>query len=222
VERTTRILLINPNTSGATTAQMVAIAEAAAPRGVEIIGVTARYGPEMILEAEQLAAAAPGVVEMGCAAARGVDGIIVSAFGDPGLGALREAVGVPVVGIAEAAMLEGAADGRRFGVATVTPGLVEPIAERARALGLAHLYTGIRLTREDPLALTADPPLLVEALAQAVRRSIECDGAEAVAIGGGPLGQAAIALAPRFATPIIAPIPAAMRRLMRAIGRATS
>ena len=48
-----------------------------------------------------------------------------------------------------------------------------------------------------------------------MRRSIELDGAEAVAIGGGPLGQAAIALAPRFATSIIAPIPAAMRRLLR-------
>ena len=39
----------------------------------------------------------------------------------------------------------------------------------------------------------------------------------AVVIGGGPLGQAAIDLAPRFTTPVIAPIPAAMRRLMRAI-----
>jgi len=57
----------------------------------------------------------------------------------------------------------------------------------------------------------------VEALAEAVRQSIRCDGAQAVIIGGGPLGQAAIALASRFTTPIIAPIPAAVRRLMRAI-----
>jgi Asp/Glu/hydantoin racemase len=43
------------------------------------------------------------------------------------------------------------------------------------------------------------------------------DGAEAVIIGGGPLGQAAIALTPRFTTPIVAPIPAAVRRLLRAM-----
>jgi Asp/Glu/hydantoin racemase len=216
-----RILLINPNTSAATTTQMVAIAQTEA-RDVEIVGVTARRGPRMIIEAEELLAAASGVVEMGCAGAHKVDGIIVSAFGDPGLARLREAVGVPAVGIAEAAMLEAAADGRRFGVATVTPSLVTPIAERARELGLADLYTGIRLTSEDPLELAADPRRLAAALAEAVRQAIWCDGAEAVAIGGGPLGQAAIALAPLFATPIIAPIPAAVRRVLRAIGGATS
>jgi Asp/Glu/hydantoin racemase len=51
-----------------------------------------------------------------------------------------------------------------------------------------------------------------------VRESIARDDAEAVIIGGGPLGQAATALAPRFTTSIIAPIPAAMRRLLTLIG----
>jgi allantoin racemase len=210
-------LLINPNTSQATTAQMVAIARAAAPAGADIVGVTAPRGPPMILQADELAAAAPLVVEMALAEATNADGIIVGAFGDPGLAALRARMSIPAVGIAEAGMLEAAAGGRRFGVATTTPALVGVIAERARELGVADLYAGIRLTAGDPLALVADPPSLVDALAEAVRQSIRDDGAEVVIIGGGPLGQAAIALAPRFATPIIAPIPAAMRRLVQAI-----
>ena len=183
----------------------------------KIIGVTARLGPPMILTADELAAAAPEVVALGLAEAPNVDGIIVGAFGDPGLAALREQINLPVVGIAEASMLEAAEGGRRFGVATTTPALIELIAARARELGLAHLYAGIRLTSGDPLALVADPERLVDALAEAVRQSIRRDGAEAVIIGGGPLGQAAIALAPRFTTPIIAPIPAAVRRLMQAM-----
>ena len=96
---------------------------------------------------------------------------------------------------------------------------MDVIAARVRELGVADLYTGIRLTQGDPLTLVADPPGLVEALAEAVRQSISCDGAQAVIIGGGPLGRAAIALASRFTTPIIAPIPAAVRRLLRAIAR---
>jgi Asp/Glu/hydantoin racemase len=183
----TRILLINPNTSETTTAQMAAIAASEAPRGTEVIGATARRGAPMILTAEELAFAASEVLEIGLAAARDVDGIIIGAFGDPGLAALRQRAGVPVVGIAEAAMLEAAEGNRRFGVATTTPALIEVIAERAHELGLAERYTGIRLTSGDPMALVADPSL----------------------------GQAAIAIAARFATPIIAPIPAAMRRLMR-------
>jgi allantoin racemase len=212
-----RILLINPNTSRATTEQMVAIAGAVAPPDVDIIGITAPRGVPMILTADELAAAAPVVVEMAISEAANVDGIIVGAFGDPGLAALCERVAVPVVGIAEAAILEAAAEGRRFGVATTTPALIEVIVERVRELGLAGCYTGIRLTQGDPMTLVADPPRLVEALAEAVQLSIRCDSAEAVIIGGGPLGQAAIALAPRFTTPIIAPIPAAVRRLLRAM-----
>jgi Asp/Glu/hydantoin racemase len=47
-----------------------------------------------------------------------------------------------------------------------------------------------------------------------VAECFEIDHAETVIIGGGPLGQAAIALARSFSRPIIAPIPAAMRRLI--------
>jgi allantoin racemase len=216
----THILLINPNTSEATTAEMVAIANAIAPQGTEVSGATARHGPKMILRTEELRAAVPEVIDIGLAAAGDIDGIIIGAFGDPGVAQLRRQVSVPVIGIAEASMQEAAHGGRRFGIATTTSALVEIIAAYTARLGLADLYAGIRLTAGNPLALVADPPRLVEALAEAARHSIECDGAEAVVIGGGPLGRAAMAVAERFVTPIIAPVPAAMHRLMQMMGGA--
>jgi len=184
------------------------------PSGVEIIGATAERGVPMILDAEALAASSRAVLQMGLRPGRSVAGIIVSAFGDPGVDSLRSRVGVPVVGIAQAAMLEAAGRDRRFGVATVTPGLVGSIDGRAAELRLGHLYTGTRLTPGNPLELATHPDWLVEALGWAVDRCIQDDGAEAVAIGGGPLGDAAAALAPRFSVPVIAPIPAAVRLLM--------
>jgi allantoin racemase len=216
----THILLINPNISETTTAEMVAIAKAVAPQGTEVSGVTARRGPKMILRTEELRAAVPEVIDIGVAAARDIDGIIIGAFGDSGVAQLRRQVSVPVIGIAEASMQEAAEGGRRFGVATTTPALVEIIAAYTARLGLANLYAGIRLTSGNPLDLVANPPLLADALAEAARHSIECDDAEAVVIGGGPLGKAAMAVAARFATPIIAPVPAAMRRVMRMVDEA--
>ena len=215
---TTRILLINPNTSQATTDMMVRIAQSAAPKDVEIIGATAPRGPSMITEPTALAASAPQVVEIGKDRAKDVSAIIISAFGDPGINDLRRAVSIPVVGIAEAAMLAASADGRRFGVATTTPGLVASIDARAAELGLAKLYTGTRLTSGDPLELSAHPDRLVAALRQAVSECIERDKAQAVIIGGGPLGQAAITLTPMFSIPIIAPIPEAVRRVAGTLG----
>jgi Asp/Glu/hydantoin racemase len=211
---TTRILLINPNTSAATTAMMVAIARTAVSADVEIVGATVPDGPAMITDVLALAAAAPQVVELGVGLSGGVSGIIVSAFGDPGLDDLRRRVTIPVVGIAESAMLAAAEGGRRFGVATTTPKLRTAIDATAAGLGLAHCYTGTRLTLEDPLDMMADPDRLVAALRLAVSACIERDGAEAVIIGGGPLGNAATALAPMFDVPVIAPICAAVRRLL--------
>lgn len=216
----TRILLINPNSSQATTDMMVRIAQSAAPGDVEVVGATAERSPSMIVDAAALAASAPQVVEIGSGAGKDVSGIIVSAFGDPGIAELRRRVGVPVVGIAEAAMLAASDKERRFGVATVTPRLVASIDARAAELGLGRLYTGTRLTSGDPVTLAADPDRLIEALRGAVSACIELDGAEAVIIGGGPLGNAATALTPMFSIPVIAPIPAAVRRLVGLMGPA--
>lgn len=211
------ILLINPNTSQATTDMMVRIAQADAPPGFTVIGATASNGPSMIINEAELAAAAREVEHTWRNAGVPHVGVIISAFGDPGVARVREAgQPTPVIGICEASMLDAAegaaASGRRFGVATVTPDLVASINAKAHELGLGHLYTGVRLTPGEPRALAADPQALEAALCAAVRACLD-DGAQAVIIGGGPLGQAAVALAPRFDVPIIAPITAAVRRL---------
>lgn len=207
------ILLINPNSSSATTAMMVKIAASEAPAGYRVTGTTAAGGPAMIVNEDELNTAAAEVLKAWRAAGGRWDGVIISAFGDPGIERVRRDAGVPVVGIAEASMLAASEGRRRFGIATVTPELVSPINARADALGLRSFYTGIRLTQGDPRELSADPHALEEALARAVQRCIEDDGAEAVIVGGGPLGQAALALASRFDVPVIAPISAAMRLL---------
>jgi allantoin racemase len=209
-----QILLINPNSSVATTEMMVSIAASCAAGGVRVVGATAQRSPQMITTVAALAASAAEVVEIGVADHKNYAGIIVSAYGDPGLGALRDKVMLPVVGICEESMIVAAAGGRRFGVATVTPELAGSIEDRARELDLHHLYSGIRLTPGDPLELVRDPARLEQELIVAVRACLEQDGAEAVIIGGGPLGQVATAIQPLFDQPIIAPIPAAMRQLL--------
>jgi allantoin racemase len=196
-------LLINPNSSRETTAMMVEIARENSPCDLSVIGATAKRAPRMIVTREQLADAAAEVIEIASREAAKVSGIVIGAFGDPGIQTLRKEVLIPVVGLCEASMLEAAAGGRPFGVATVTPDLAASIEGRAHDLGLRHLYTGIRLTLGDPVALATDAARLEESLGNAVAQCFEIDHAEAVIIGGGPLGQAVVALAELFARPII-------------------
>lgn len=216
-----RILLINPNSLEANTAMMVGIATSAAPAGFDIVGATATRAPSMIVSADALEAAAAEVEEIARAHQNRCDGIIVAAFGDPGLAGIKVTMNLPAAGIGESSMLEAAENGRRFGVATTTPLLKSKIDALPEALGLRSSYTGTRFAEGDTQDLMRDPARLRDALAAAVEACVAQDGAEAVIIGGGPLGEAARDLQPIFAVPVIAPIPSAVRRIIRLItGRA--
>ena len=207
------ILLINPNTSQATTDMMVALARSVAGGRAEISGVTAASGPPMITTPEHLDAAEPGVIGSARRAAGGSSGVIIGAFGDPGAVALRALLYVPVVGICEAAMREAAALGR-FAVVTTTPHLTGRIAASALRLGVGERFAGTWLTAGDPLALTGDPVGLQHALGDAVAACLREAEVASVIIGGGPLSRAAESLSGRFALPLIAPVAASVRWLL--------
>lgn len=209
-----RLLLINPNSSPATTAMMLALAREAAGAGATIVGATATRAPPMIVEPEALAAAADEVVAIALAHRAACAGVIVGAFGDPGLAAIRAALDRPATGLCEAAVHEAAESDRRFGIATTTARLAAAIDARVAATDLGGRYTGLRLTEGDPATLAADPERLRAALAQAVRACHEEDGAEAVIIGGGPLAGAAAQLRRALPVAIVEPVPAAVRRLI--------
>ena len=210
------VLLINPNSSEATTGMMLAIARRKADGRLRLEAATATRSPSMIVNETQLTASASQVIEIGRAQDAGCIGIIVSAYGDPGVIHLQENLRVPVMGICEASMIDASQGGRKFGVATVTPDLADAIAARAASLGLQHLYTGIRCTPGDPVKLADDAERLRNELAAMVRLCIE-DGAEAVIIGGGPLGEAAEYLRTQFDIPIIAPIGSAVDLMIAAL-----
>ncbi|MDE5445998.1 aspartate/glutamate racemase family protein [Bradyrhizobium sp. CSA207] len=220
--RRTRILLINPNSLEATTAMMVAIAKSAAIDAFDIVGATAARSPLMIVTPDALDAAAAEVEEIARAHRSSCDGIIVAAFGDPGLAGIKAGMELPAVGIGESAMFAAAENGRRFGVATTTPLLKSKIDALPDVLGLRSRYTGTRFAEGEPQDLMRDPAQLSAALAGAVEACIAQDGAEAVIIGGGPLGEAARALQPMFAVPVIAPIPSAVARIIRLITARTA
>jgi Asp/Glu/hydantoin racemase len=210
-----RLLLVNPNTNAATTATMLRIARRAAPDGVLVEGATVARGAPLLADEAQLAIGAAATQELIAATdLASFGGVIVAAFGDPGLEACRAISPVPVTGIAEAAMAEAAALGR-FVIATTTRNLVAAIEARAASYGYGASHLGTWLTRGDAAAVMADPGRLEAALGDAVAEAIAAVAPDAVIIGGGPLAEAAAALRPRFAVPLIEPVPAAIRLAVR-------
>lgn len=215
------IALINPNTSTSTTAAMVDIARGVLPPGIEVRGLTAAFGPPTITQPDELARSAAEVMRLGQQAIASWDrplGLIVGAFGDPGLDQLRRHVpqppAVPTGGLAEASIQEACREGRRFGIATTTPALEMAMTQRVEASGAAEFFTGFRFTGSDPLVLMASEDRLHEELGDAVRESVSTDGADVVIIGGGPLAQAAVQLETELDVPLVVPIAAAARAML--------
>lgn len=210
-----KILLINPNTSQATTDQMAAIARECAP-GITVVARPARFGASLITTAEQVAVSAEAVLDLVSREdLEGFDGVIIAAFADPALAALRARLTLPVTGIAEASMMAAGADGRPFAVATTTPYLAGSINSLARQYGFAPQFRGVFLIEGETVQVMNDPEKLDPALKAACARALEETDAGAVIIGGGPLALAARRIARNFDVPIIEPIPAAMDLAVR-------
>ena len=212
------VRLVNPNAGTAATERMVAAARAAAPEWLSVDGYTTAASPALIVDEAGSAQAEAAVV-----AAAGQDfgsehGVIVSAYIDPGIAAIRAKLSVPVVGIGESSMRAAAAVGR-FAIVMTTPGLVAMVRRYADRLGLADLLVAVPSTIGDPHALMADPARVLAALDELVRRAVSESGAEAVIVGGGPLADAAQALAATSPVPLIEPVPAAVREMATILAR---
>lgn len=217
------IVLINPNSNAAATESMTALAQEAAGEKARIVGRTNDAAPRLLTTPEDMIQATNGVVEIGRQAAEsdGSVAFIISAFSDPGLAELREALpDAIVVGIGEEAFHEAARDGRLFAIVTITPdpALIESFQARAD-LGYAEQYKGVRVTPGDPKELVEKPEQLDAALAKAVEKAISEDGAEAVIMGGGPLSAPAMRIQPRFDVPLVVAVTAATNAALKKLAR---
>ncbi|MFC5736522.1 aspartate/glutamate racemase family protein [Sinirhodobacter huangdaonensis] len=213
-----RIALLNPNTNTVTTSLMTGIAQALCPPNVEVQGHTMMLGPSIITNEAALDAAAKQVVTIGVGlASAGVDALIVSAFGDPGLLELRDRVDIPVAGIAEAGMTEASAGGRKFSIITTTPDLEASIRGKVSLYGHDDHLASLRISEGDAFTVMSDEARMSAALI-AIARQCETDGAEALLLGGGPLARALTAVADASPLPIIEPVSAGLRQALTALG----
>lgn len=214
------VLLFNPNTSASVTEDMVALALLDHAAWARIYGQTAGSGASIILSTADLHRAEACVSDLGrtmAATQWPVDGIVIGAFGDPGVEGLRKASPVPVIGIGEAALLEASAYGGSYSIVTTTPDLEPSIRGKAMATGTGTLAS-IRLTTGSATEIMSDPIRLDDALGALILTTIEQDRPSAIVVAGGPLAASARRIGPRFSIPIIDPVTAAFRRLRTLLG----
>lgn len=192
-----KILVVNSNTSVSVTDAVAAQARASATPGTEIVALTAPFGPAAIQGRADAVVAAHATLDAITGYPDAVDAAVIACFSDPGLMAARQAVGFPVVGIAEASMLTACMLGARFAIVTVAPDTLPQIRELVAAYGLSSRLAGVRAIRRGVLESHADPQGTLRALGELVGSAVSDDGADVVILGGavtagmaGPLSRA--------------------------------
>lgn len=210
---TPSLLIVNPNTTAAVTHTLASRAQALAPAGALTTALTARFGAPYI--SDELSAAVAGhafVDALASAPARAAQAtaVLLGCFGDPGLLAARQVCGVPVVGMAEAAMREAAALGP---FAIVTGGLQwPPMLERlAASLDLGGLLACTVAVDRSGAQLAAEPAQARVLLREACVQCLRSPTVRSIVVGGAALGGIAADLGPHLPVPLIDGVDSALR-----------
>jgi len=201
------LLLINPNTSlevsGLLQRHAAPVVQAA---GLKLAVVTARFGPRYITG--EAGAAVAGHAGLDAYAAHVQThgrpaAVLLACFGDPGLFALRAVAGVPMRGLAEAAM-DAAARRGPFVIVTGGPAWVPMLHRLAQVLPLPAPLLGVQAVARSGGELAADPQAAVELLFGAAQEALaRWPTAQSVLLGGAGLAGLAAPLAARLPCPVL-------------------
>ncbi|MEK9281404.1 aspartate/glutamate racemase family protein [Bradyrhizobium sp. ISRA442] len=207
-----RILLLNPNTSKDVTDLLLSAGREAASARTEIVPLTAPRGVPYIATRAEAQIGGAIALEMLAEHSRNVDAAIIAAFGDPGLFAARELFDIPVVGMAEAAMLTACMLGRRFSIVTFARALGPWYQECVEMHGLRERCAGIRMLdgafRSISNVQDEKEALLVELANRAVRE----DEADVIILAGAPLAGLAAKVKAKIPVPVVDQVAAAVKQ----------
>jgi allantoin racemase len=206
-----RILLLNPNTSESLTALLDRAGRSVLAPGNTLVSITAPRGVPYIASRAEAQIGGALALEMLAEQHGSFDGAIIAAFGDPGLMGARELFDVPVVGLAEAAMLTACMLGRRFSIVTFAVALGAWYQECVDLHGLTGRCAGIRML-DSPFNAVADVQSEMEdLLVDLADRAIREDGADVVILAGAPLSGLAPKVRDRIAVPVVDQVAAAVK-----------
>ena len=220
-----KLLLVNPNTSGAMTAGMTASAQAVAAPGTLVVGRQPSFGPASIEGHYDDVFGAAGVAEqVRLAQGEGFDAVVIACFGDPGLDAARELTTAPVLGIAEAAFHAASFIATGFSVVT-TMTRTCVIAERlVLRYGFERSCRGVHGTDIPVLALEACGEDTLAQIEAAARAALARDRSGAIVLGCGGMAALCHTLQQRLGVPVIDGVAAAVKfaEALVALGLQTS
>jgi Asp/Glu/hydantoin racemase len=214
--RVKRLLVVNPNSSGAVSQRLREVAEVCLAGRAAVHVETAVGGPSYLGDLDTMRAGEAAAI----ATARNLcidrgetfDAVVMGCFAELGVIPLRQMLGLSVCSLLGASLLAANRHGRRLGIVTagaqwrsLLPPMVEPLLQQSD-MALA----GIRTIDTTGTTIAEQPDLAIQALNRAVWECRHHDGADVIVIGGAGLGGLAARLDTPADTAVIDSVEAAL------------
>jgi len=129
--------------------------------------------------------------------------VVVAAFGDPGLAALREVMPVPVTGLTEAALASAHLLGHRISIIAISQRIQAWYREVVGSYGLASRLASIRALDRPLSSIGGVQEEHAQALQHLAEKAVDEDGADVIILAGAPLAGLARALKGRLPVPVV-------------------
>lgn len=206
-----KLLIINPNISTSVTELILREAQRVASPPTQITALTAELGVAYIETRFEAMIGAYATAELAARHAQDYDAVIVAAFGDPGLAALREVLDIPVLGLTESALMSACMLGQRFSIIAISSRIAAWYRETVQANGLSDRLASIRTLDQRVQHIASIQNDHAQALKQLCAQAITDDGADVLIIAGAPLAGLARTLSAEIPVPLVDGVSSAVR-----------
>lgn len=207
-----KLLLINPNISSSVTALIESEARRSASPGTDITAATAPFGVAYIETRFEAMLGAHAAAQVAAEQAAGHDAVVIAAFGDPGLLALREVLPVPVTGLTEAALMTACQLGQRFSIIAISSRIAAWYRETVQGYGLLGRLAGIRSLNQPLRDVASIQQDHRDALVDLATRAVAEDGADVIVLAGAPLAGLARQVHALLPVPVVDGVSSAVRQ----------
>lgn len=198
-----RLLLLNPNTSDFITATVLAQARCVAAPDTEITAVTGTFGARVIATRTEQAIAEHATLDALAHHADDYDAVVLAVSYDTALLAAREMLGIPVIGITQAALLTACMLGTRIGVVMFGKRVLALYQEIAAHQGMAARIAGWRSIEHTAPYSQGDQTESDSLLVNAVNSLVDTEACEVVVLAGAVMAGVPQRLQSRVSVPLL-------------------
>lgn len=211
-----RILVINPNSSTAVTAEIDRVLEALRPPDIKIDCTTLSEAPAGIQSQRDADTVVPLVLAELEANVSQADAFVIACYSDPGVFSARELTDKPVFGVAQSALAFASTLGERLGIISLSHTAVARHMAHARALRMdAPIVADLPVGKS--VAELQDDELTAEAMIKTGRTLVDQYGANVIVLGCAGMARHRDRMEAALGCPVVDPTEAAVGLALTAL-----